>query len=84
MPDELNPQRWEITLRKLWKETKTIYYPVKGFVFNGFYDKDIQEIYRLSALVIADVEVEDAEIEEKVIKFNPVDDCIGADGDFVF
>lgn len=84
MSDVLNPQRWKIALRKLWEETKTVYYPVKGFVFNGFHDKDVQEIYKLSALVIADVEVEDAEIDEKVIKFNPVDDCIGVDGGFVF
>lgn len=83
--DSLNPNRWKIALNKLWDETKTVYYKVKGWSFNAFEDKDIQEIYRLSALVIADIEPEEIEeiIEEKV-EYNPLDACTGADGSFVF
>lgn len=72
-----NPDRWKIAMNKLWETTKVVYYKVKGWDFNAFEDTDLKEIYRLSALVMADIEIpEDAEeiIEEKV-KFNPMEKC---------
>lgn len=83
-PEAKNPKRWQIAIRKLWDETKTIYYPVKGFVFNAFEDKEIRELHRLSALVIANIELEEdiEEVEEKPFSFST--SCVGADGGFVF
>lgn len=83
----INPNRWKIAMNKLWETTKTVYYKVKGWQFNAFEDKDIQELYRLSALVIGDIELKADEVEEIIenkVKYNPLDECIAADGGFVF
>lgn len=83
----INPNRWKIAMNKLWETTKTVYYKVKGWQFNAFEDKDIQELYRLSALVIGDIELKADEVEEIIenkVKHNPLDECIAADGGFVF
>lgn len=45
---EMNPKRWEIAIRRLWKEKKCCYYTVKPFVFNAFFDDDdYKEIFEL-------------------------------------
>lgn len=82
----LNPKRWNIALRKLWDEYKTVYYPVKGFQFNAFEDKDIQELYRLSSLVIADVDLSKEEVEEIIEERQAVSatSCIDKNGNFYF
>lgn len=83
----INPNRWKIAMNKLWETTKTVYYKVKGWQFNAFEDKDIQELYRLSALVIGDIELQADEVEEIIenkVKYDPLEASIAADGGFVF
>jgi hypothetical protein len=52
----MNPDRWTIAFKRLWKETGIVYYSIKGWSFNGFKDKELQEIYKLTTLVVADIE----------------------------
>lgn len=83
----INPNRWKIAMNRLWETTKTVYYKVKGWQFNAFEDKDIQELYRLSALVIGDIELKADEVEEIIenkVKYDPLEASITADGGFVF
>lgn len=83
----INPNRWKIAMNRLWETTKTVYYKVKGWQFNAFEDKDIQELYRLSALVIGDIELKADEVEEIIenkVKYDPLEASIAADGGFVF
>lgn len=54
--DLVNPDRWKIVFKRLWKETGIVYYSIKGWSFNGFKDEELQEIYKLATLVIADIE----------------------------
>ena len=81
-----NPNRWKIAMNKLWETTKIVYYKVKGWNFNAFKDADLKEIYRLSALVVADIEIpeEAEEVVEEQVKFNPMDNCTGPNGEFIF
>ena len=84
--DSRNPNRWKIAMNKLWETTKIVYYKVKGWNFNAFKDADLKEIYRLSALVVADIEIpeEAEEVVEEQVKFNPMDSCTGPNGEFIF
>ena len=84
--DSRNPNRWKIAMNKLWETTKIVYYKVKGWNFNAFKDADLKEIYRLSALVVADIEIpeEAEEVVEEQVKFNPMDNCTGPNGEFIF
>jgi hypothetical protein len=84
--DSRNPNRWKIAMNKLWETTKIVYYKVKGWNFNAFEDADLKEIYRLSALVVADIEIpeEAEEVVEEQVKFNPMNNCTGPNGEFIF
>lgn len=57
-----NPKRWRIALKKLWNETQCFYFSVKGWSFNAFYIEELGEIYKLSSLVIADIELSREEV----------------------
>lgn len=84
--DSRDPNRWKIAMNRLWETTKVVYYKVKGWNFNAFEDADLKEIYRLSALVVADIEIpeEAEEVVEEQVKFNPMDNCTGPNGEFIF
>lgn len=83
--DVQNPKRWRIALKRLWDETKCFYFPVKGWSFNNFHKEELEEIYKLSSLVIADIELSEEEVSEVVERKSiGVNDCVGANGEFVF
>ena len=65
----INPDRWTIAFKRLWKETGIVYYNIKGWSFNGFKDKDLQEIYKLTTLVVANIEPPEESEDDKINKW---------------